>query len=111
MNKVMITGRLTDDPELKQTQNGVQTCRFTVAVNRNFKNSEGSYDADFVNCTAWKNTAEFICKYFRKGQMICIEGTLRTGSYPDKNYPDITHFTTDVNVNSAEFCGSKSEQS
>lgn len=105
MNKVIIMGRLTADPELKQ--NGV--CRFTVAVNRNFKNAQGEYEADFISCTAWKQTAEFICKYFRKGQMICIEGTLRTGSYQDSKYPDITHYTTDVNVNSAEFCGGKSE--
>lgn len=109
MNKVILMGRLTADPELRQTQNGISSCRFTLAVNRNFKNASGGYDADFVQCTAWKQTAEFIAKYFNKGQMICIDGTLRTSSYQDKNHPDITHYTTDVNVNSAEFCG-KSEQ-
>ncbi len=73
MNRVIIMGRLTADPELRQTQGGADVCRFTVAVNRNFKNAQGEYEADFISCTAWKQTAEFICKYFRKGQMICIE--------------------------------------
>ncbi len=111
MNKVIVMGRLTTDPELKQTQGGTSVCRFTVAVNRNFKNSHGGYDADFISCTAWRQTAEFICKYFGKGQMICIEGTLRTGSYQDKNHSDVTHYTTDVLVDSAEFCGSKADSS
>lgn len=110
MNKVMIMGRLTADPELRQTAGGTEVCRFTVAVNRNFKNAEGSYDADFISCTAWKNTAVFVSKYFAKGQMIFVDGTLRTGSYQDKNHSDVTHYTTDVFVSSVEFCGSKSEK-
>ncbi|MCM1133912.1 MAG: single-stranded DNA-binding protein [Ruminococcus flavefaciens] len=109
MNKVILMGRLTADPELKQTNNGTSVCRFTVAVNRKFKNAQGGYDTDFPSCTAWKQTAEFISKYFRKGQMICVEGTLRTGSYEDRNHPDVTHYTTDVFVDSAEFTGSKSD--
>ncbi len=111
MNRVIIMGRLTADPELKQTQGGTGVCRFTVAVNRKFRNSQGGYDADFISCTAWRQTAEFICKYFGKGQMICIEGTLRTGSYQDKNHPDTMHYTTDVFVDSVEFCGSKVDSS
>lgn len=109
MNKVILIGRLTADPELKQSQNGTSVCRFTVAVNRRFKNAQGGYDADFLNCTAWKQTAEFICKYFKKGQMIAVEGTLRTGSYQDRNHPDVIHYTTDISVENAEFCGGKSE--
>lgn len=109
MNKVFLMGRLTRDPELRQTQNGVSSCRFSVAVNRKFKNDNGEYDADFISCTAWKQTAEFITRYFHKGSMICIEGTLRTGSYPDKNHPDVTHYTTDVWVDNVEFTSSKSE--
>lgn len=110
MNKVILMGRLTADPELKQTQSGISSCRFTVAVNRQFKNKEtGEYEADFIFCTAWRQTAEFISRYFKKGQMICIDGTLRTGSYQDKNYSDVTHYTTDVLVEKAEFTGSKSE--
>ena len=109
MNKVILMGRLTADPELRQSQNGVSVCRFTVAVNRRFKNANGEYDADFLSCTSWRQTAEFISRYFNKGSMIAIEGTLRTGSYQDKNHPDVTHYTTDILVENVEFTGSKSE--
>lgn len=107
MNKVVLIGRLTADPELRQTQSGVSTCRFTVAVNRKFKNQNGEYDADFISCTAWRQTAEFVSKYFSKGKMIAVEGSLRTGSYTDKNHSDVTHYTTDVFVDGVEFCGDK----
>lgn len=110
MNKVILIGRLTADPELRQTQSGISSCRFTVAVNRRFKNQQtGEYEADFISCQAWRQTAEFVAKYFSKGQMIAIEGMLRTGSYTDKNHSDVTHYTTDVLVENAEFCGSKSD--
>lgn len=109
MNKIIIVGRLTADPELRQTQSGIASCRFTVAVNRRFKNDKGEYEADFVSCQAWRQTAEFVAKYFSKGSMICIDGTLRTGSYQDKNHSDVTHYTTDVLVENVEFCGSKKE--
>lgn len=103
-------GRLTADPELRQTQNGVSSCRIRVAVRRSFKNQQtGEYESDFINCTAWRQTAEFISRYFHKGSMICVEGTLRTGSYQDKNHQDVTHYTTEVYVDNAEFTGSKSE--
>lgn len=112
MNKVIIMGRLTADPELRQTQSGISNCRFTVAVNRKIKNKEtGEYDADFVSCTAWRQTAEFVSRYFNKGSMICLEGSLRIGSYQDRNHPDVTHYTTDVFVDNVEFCGSKSNSS
>ena len=111
MNKVMIMGRLTADPELRQTQSGIASCRFMVAVNRKYKNEAGEYEADFIVCVAWRQTAEFISRYFSKGQMIALEGSLRTGSYKNKTYPDVTHYTTDVYVDNAEFCGSKSENS
>lgn len=109
MNKVILTGRLTADPELRQTTSGIATCRFTVAVNRKFKNDAGEYEADFISCVAWRQTAEFICRYFKKGQMIAIEGNLRTDSYTDKKHSDVTHYTTDVYVESVEFCGNKNE--
>lgn len=107
MNSVQIIGRLTADPKLRQTQSGVSTCRFTVAVNRKFKNQNGEYDADFISCTAWRQTAEFVSKYFIKGKMIALTGTLHTGSYTDKNHSDVTHYTTDVFVENVEFCGDK----
>ena len=102
MNKVIIIGRLTADPELRTSQNGTASCRFNVAVNRKFK-----YDSDFISCVAFKQTAEFISRYFSKGKMIALEGTLRTGSYKDRNHQDVTHYTTDVFVENVEFCGDK----
>lgn len=110
MNKIIIMGRLTAAPELRQTQSGIASCRFTVAVNRRFKNDKGEYETDFISCQAWRQTAEFVAKYFSKGSMICIDGTLRTGSYQDKNHSDVTHYTTDVLVENVEFCGGKKEQ-
>jgi single-strand DNA-binding protein len=110
MNKVILMGRLTADPELRQTQTGISSCRFTVAINRKFADKNtGERQADFISCTAWKQTAEFITRYFHKGSMICVEGSIRTGSYADRNHPDVTHYTTDVWVDNVEFCGSKSE--
>lgn len=110
MNKVILLGRICNDPELRQTQSGISSCRFTVAVNRRYKNeSTGEYDADFITCVAWRQTAEFVSKYFSKGKMIALEGSLRTGKYQDKNYSDVTHYTTDVYVDNVEFVGGKNE--
>lgn len=110
MNKVVLIGRLTADPELRQTQSGISACRFTVAVNRKFKNEHtGEYDADFITCVAWRQTAEFVSKYFSKGKMIALEGSLRTGKYQDKNHSDVTHYTTDVYVDNVEFVGGKND--
>ena len=111
MNNVSIMGRLTSDPELKQTLGGVACCRFTVAVDRGFKNKQGERETDFISCIAWKQTAQFISQYFSKGKMIAVDGNLRTGSYKDKNHSDVTHYTTDVNVTQAYFCGDKAERS
>lgn len=109
MNKVIIMGRLTADPELRQTQSGIASCRFTVAVDRKFADkTTGKREADFIRCTAWRGTAEFISRYFNKGRMISLEGELRTGSYQDQKYPDVTHYTTEVFVDNAYFCGDKS---
>lgn len=107
MNNVILMGRLTADPELRQTQSGISSCRFTIAVNRKFKNDKGEYDADFISCVAWRQTAEFVSRYFNKGSMICVSGSLRSGSYTDKNHSDVTHYTTDVFVDGVEFTGEK----
>ena len=108
MNKVILTGRLTADPELRQTQSGTATCRFTIACDRRFANKQtNEREADFITCIAFKNSAEFISKWFQKGKMIAVEGTLRTGSYKDKKHDDVTHYTTDVLVDNVEFCGDK----
>lgn len=110
MNKVILMGRLTADPVLNQTPSGVSSCRFTIAINRTFvdKNT-GERQADFINCIAWRQTAEFVCRYFKKGNMIMAEGTLRNNNYQDKKHQDVTHYTLDVVVDNVEFTGSKSE--
>lgn len=110
MNQVNLLGRLTADPELRQTQSGIASCRFTIAVNRRFKNDNGEYDADFITCVAWRQTAEFVSRYFSKGSMIAVSGSLRTGKYQDKNHSDVTHYTTDVYVDNVEFTGEKKQQ-
>ena len=110
INKVILMGRLTADPNFSQTQSGTAYCRFTVAVDRNFADkTTGERQADFITCVAWRQTAEFINKYFSKGRMICVEGSLRTGSYNDKNHPDVKHYTTDILVDKAYFTGEKSD--
>ncbi|WP_455530033.1 single-stranded DNA-binding protein [Ruminococcus sp.] len=110
MNKVILIGRLTADPELRQTQSGIASCRFTVACDRRFADKNtGERQADFISCTAWRQTAEFVSRYFSKGKLICVEGTLRNNNYQDKNHPDVTHYTTDVQVDNVEFVGGKGE--
>jgi len=107
MNKVILVARLCRDPEVRYTQgeNSSAIARFSVAVNRRFKNAEGNYDADFPNCVAFGKTAEFIEKYFKKGMMIGITGRLTTGSYTNKD--GVKVYTTDVTVEEAEFVESK----
>lgn len=110
MNKVILMGRLTADPNLNQTQSGISSCRFSIAVNRQFVNKQtGERETDFINCVAWRQTAEFINRYFKKGSMICVEGTLRNNNYQDRKHPDVTHYTMDVLVDNVEFAGSKNE--
>ena len=83
MNRINIIGGITKDIELKQTANNVNYVRFSIAVNRNFKNEEGEYDTDFFNVIAWRKTAEFISNYFKKGSRIAISGKLQQNSYDD----------------------------
>lgn len=106
MNKVILMGRLTADPELKQTNNGTNVCRFTVAVDRRVAQGQ-ERQADFISAVAWNQNAEFVSKYFSKGKMIAVEGSLRTGSYDDKRYPDVKHYTTEVWVDRTYFTGDK----
>lgn len=110
LNKVILMGRLTADPELRQTSSGVNSCRFTIAVDRNFVPQGGERQADFITCIAWRQQAEFISRYFSKGRLICVEGNLRTGSYDDRNHPDVKHYTTDVYVDSVYFTGDRNQQ-
>lgn len=107
MNKVQLVGRLTRDPEIRYSQgeNATATARFSVAVNRRFKNSEGNYDADFINCVAFGKSAEFVEKYFKKGMAIGLTGRIQTGSYTNKDSQKV--YTTDVVVEETEFVESK----
>jgi len=81
MNSVALVGRLTRDPELRQTQSGISVASFTVAVDRRYTNNDGQREADFIACVAWRQTAEFIAKYFTKGQRIGLTGSLQTRQY------------------------------
>ena len=101
MNKVILIGRLTKEPELRQTPQGTAVCSFTIAVNRRFAKEN---QTDFINCTAWQNTAEFICKYFHKGDMIAVVGRLETRQWEKDGKKQ---YATDVVIEEAHFCGSK----
>lgn len=103
MNNVSLIGRLTKDPDLKTTQSGLSVCRFTVAVDRPYSKEK---QTDFINCIAWRQTADFICKYFTKGQRIALIGSIQTGSY-EKDGSKV--YTTEVNVSNVEFCESKKQ--
>jgi single-strand DNA-binding protein len=107
LNYTVLMGRITNDLEVKQTQSGVACLQFNIAVERNFKNSNGEYDTDFITCVAWRETCEFIAKYFSKGKMIAVEGQLRSRTYEDKN--GTKHYITEVYVDSASFTGEKSQ--
>lgn len=111
LNKVIIMGRLTADPELRQTASNTATCRFTVACDRNFSAPGQERQADFITVVAWRQTAEFVSRYFRKGSMIVVEGNLRTGSYTDKKYPDVKHYTMEVYADQVYFGESKKTES
>ena len=107
-NKVILGGRLTADPELKTTPSGISVTSFTVAVNRRFggKNGEEA-QADFFNVTAWRQTAEFITRYFRKASSICVMGSLQTRSWIDQNGQK--RFATEIVADEAYFVDAKSE--
>lgn len=104
LNKVIIMGRLTRDPEFRQTQSGIPTCKITVAINRP-KQKDGSQEADFIDCTAWRSTAEFVSRYFNKGSMILVEGELRNNNYTDNN--GAKHYGMNVLIDNVSFCESK----
>lgn len=103
MNKIILSGRLTADPEMKNV-NGITIASYSLAVQRDFKNKEGKYDTDFFRCQCFNKTAEFAEKYLKKGMKVLIEGRVQLGSY-DKD--GVKHYTTDVIVATHEFCESK----
>lgn len=107
MNSFELIGRLTKKPELAYNQNGNSYCRLTLAVNRP-KKEDGTQDADFISCVAWKNTADTICKYLNKGSLIGLEGRIQTGSYDREDGTKV--YTTDVLVSRIHFLESKGDK-
>lgn len=107
-NLVILTGRLTADPELKTTQSGVSVVSFSIAVQRKYKSGEDPI-TDFINVVAWRSSAEFISKYFKKGNMIGIEGSIQTRKYQDKDGNSRTAF--EVIANNVQFVETKRENS
>lgn len=105
LNVVALNGRLVADPELKTTQNGTNVCSFRIAVDRSFTRQGEERKADFIDVTAWRQTAEFVSKYFQKGSMIAVEGSLQTRRYQDKNGNNRT--ATEVLAAEVGFCGPK----
>ena len=107
MNKAILVGRLTKDPELRSTASGIPVCSFTVACDRRFVKQGEERQADFVNCIAWKKSAESIAQYFKKGHRIALEGSIQTRSWTDNEGKN--RYSTEVVVEQWEFAQSKSE--
>ena len=106
LNTVILSGRLTADPELKTTQSGVSVTGFSIAVDRSYRSGEDR-QTDFINIVAWRHTAEFVTRYFKKGSMIVIEGSIQTQKYTDSNGKNRTKF--EVLANNIQFFGSKQD--
>lgn len=107
MNKVIISGNIVKDPEYQKTASGVSVCKFTVAVNRKFKNEKGETESDFINCVAWRNTAEFISKYTHKGNRVGVFGSIQTRSYETQD--GSKRFVTEVIAEDVELYTPKAE--
>ena len=107
LNCAIIMGRLTTDPELKTTTNGISVTSFTVAVDRNYKKPGQERQTDFINVVAWRQTAEFVTRYFRKGQMIAVQGSIQVRGYEDRN--GNKRNAVEIVADTVSFCGSKAE--
>ena len=105
MNSCVLTGRLVADPELRTTPSGLSVCRFRIAVDRPYQKSGEDRKADFIDVVAWRSNADFVTKYFRKGSMIAVQGSLQTNNYEDKNGNKRTSY--EIVADRTEFCGSK----
>ena len=108
LNRVILFGRVVRDPEFRQTQSGIAVCRFTVACDRQFADKQtGKREADFIEVQAWRHAAEFVSRYFKKGDAITVDGSLRNNNYEDKN--GVKHYSYIVMADNIGFGGSKSE--
>ena len=108
-NRVIMMGRLTKDPELRTTQSGITMCRFSVAVERGYAKQGEDKQTDFFEVTCWRQTAEFASRYFSKGRMIHIEGTIQNNNYTDQN--GVKHYSQAIIAERVQFCGDKSSTS
>lgn len=108
MNKVILVGNLTRDPELAQTSSGISVCKFSIAVNRDYTNANGERDADFINIVTWRGLAENCAKYLVKGSKVAVCGSLQTSSYEDRNGEK--RYRTDVVADNVEFISTKSKE-
>ncbi len=106
LNKVILMGRFTKDPELRSTPQGVSVCNFRLGVQRNYK-TNGAYESDFVDCVAWRSTAEFISKFFKKGNLVCVEGSLQSRNWEQDGQ---RRYTLEVMVDNTYFVESKKGQ-
>jgi single-strand DNA-binding protein len=106
INRVVLVGRLTKDPELRYTSSNIPVSKFTLAVNRTFTGPSGEREADFIQCVVWRKQAENLVKFVRKGSLIGVEGRIQTGSYDDKD--GIRKYTTEVIGDSVQFLEPKS---
>lgn len=107
LNVICLMGRLTRDPELRHTPNGIATCTFTLAVERNFAPAGSERKADFIDIVTWRQTAEFVCKHFHKGSLMAVNGSLQTRTYQDKNGNKRTAW--EVVADNIHFAGSKQD--
>lgn len=107
LNKVVLAGRLTSDPELKQTTSGIFVTTFTLAINRRYAKEKEQQQTDYINIVAWRQTAEFITRYFKKGSALCITGSIQTRSWQDQQGQK--RYATEVIADEAMFVDSKSD--
>ncbi|MDD4212019.1 MAG: single-stranded DNA-binding protein [Bacilli bacterium] len=108
MNRVILVGRITKDPELKRTNSDISYVQFTIAVNRSYQNKNGEKQADFISCVAWRQTAELIARYIHKGNQIGLEGQIQTRQYDDPN--GITRYVTEVMCEQVHFLEPKRQE-
>ena len=108
MNKAILMGRLTKDPELRMTNNQIPVATFTIAIDRNFKDASGNKPTDFIDCVAWRKTAELISQHFTKGRMIAVVGSIQVRSWDDKE--GNKRYTTEVIVDEFSFTGDNKQQ-
>lgn len=107
MNKAILVGNLTRDPESKQIPSGVSCATFTVACNRRYVNQQGVREADFINCVVWRQTADFVLRYLRKGTKVAVEGTIQTRTYDAQD--GTKRYVTEVVVDNVELAGSRGD--